>query len=109
MTETTGGSVWTAADLVLIEQRDRVLALPGVLGGERGLTGDAAVPPPGFPPTRDMPGRDNAFNGAVMHYLTEGLTGAPIAESISIVVRQALESWIRTARGTGLMTNWQAK
>jgi hypothetical protein len=64
---------------------------------------------PGLPPTRDMPGRNNAFNAAVMHYLTEGLTGAPIAESISIVVRQALESWIRTARGTGLMTNWRAK
>ncbi|WP_370963274.1 hypothetical protein [Amycolatopsis sp. cg9] len=64
---------------------------------------------PGLPPARDVPGRNNAFNAAVMHYLTEGLTGAPIAESISVVVRQALESWIRTARGTGLMTNWRAK
>ncbi|RSD23671.1 hypothetical protein [Amycolatopsis eburnea] len=62
---------------------------------------------PGLPPSRDVPGRNNAFNAAVMFYLTKGSADVPLPVAISSVVRQALESWISTARATGLMSSWK--
>ncbi|MGW4060019.1 hypothetical protein ACWEGE_17160 [Amycolatopsis sp. NPDC004747] len=49
---------------------------------------------PGLPPSRDVPGKNNAFNAALVHHLSNGDPDEPMVDLVGRAVERALRAWV---------------
>jgi sugar/nucleoside kinase (ribokinase family) len=52
---------------------------------------------PGLPPNRDLPGKNNAFNAALLYHLSNGDAEDDIGRLVCDAVEKALRNWLRIA------------
>lgn len=65
------------------------------------LEGELQVPvtvSPGMFKYHDQPGKNNAFNSALVYHLSHGSPSEPLSDAVRNSVEQALVSWINTSR-----------
>jgi hypothetical protein len=59
----------------------------------------SVIVPPGLRPGRDLPGRNNAFNAALVYHLAHGDPEQPLAEAVQTSVERAFTTWTQIAHG----------
>jgi hypothetical protein len=61
----------------------------------------------GMPRNYDQPGKNNAFNAALIHHLTKGNPEAPLIDVVRNSVEGALSYWLETTRRPPVITRSQ--